>query len=164
MARCIAAVAVVTYLLAVFQATLGARLAVAGVSPDLVFVWTVCVGLVGGRRAGAYTGFGAGLLEGALRQALIGPLAISRGVTGFVAGLLAGKLFRDNWLVSVLAAVVLTILNETIQGLLAGPSSWSQAFRLLGGRIIYHAILTPVVLLLVSRGRQAIVGPHAEVT
>jgi rod shape-determining protein MreD len=164
MARCIAATAVVTYLLAVFQATLGARLAIAGVAPDLLFVWTICVGLAGGPRAGAYTGFGAGLLEGALRQALIGALAISRGVTGLAAGLLAGKLFRDDWLVSVLAAVTLTIVSETIQGLLAGPSSWGQAFRLVGGRAIYHAVLTPLALILVSRGGQAMAGPRAEAT
>jgi len=164
MARCVAVAAIITYLLAVFQATLGARLAIGGVSPDLLFVWTICIGLVSGPRAGAYTGFGAGLLEGALRQAFIGSLAVSRGVTGLVAGLLAGKLFRDNWVVAVLAAVVLTVFNETIKGLLSGPSSWGQAIHLLGGRVIYHAVLTPMALILVSRGRQALAGSRAEVT
>jgi rod shape-determining protein MreD len=164
MTRCVIAVAVITYLLAVFQATLGARLAIAGVPPDLLFVWTVCLGLAAGPKAGGYAGFGSGLLEGALRQALIGSLAISRGLTGLAAGFLATKLSRDNWAVPVLAAASLTIANEAIQALLAGPSGWALAGRLVGGRIIYHAVLTPILLALVLRARRAMTGSRAEVT
>ena len=69
MTRCIISGLVVTYLLAVAQTALGGRMAVRGVPPDLLFVWTVVIGLLSGRTAGALVGFGGGLLEGSLTQA-----------------------------------------------------------------------------------------------
>ncbi|HUU54311.1 MAG TPA: LytS/YhcK type 5TM receptor domain-containing protein [Armatimonadota bacterium] len=162
MARCIIAGVMVTYLLAVFQATLGARLAVAGVAPDLLFVWTICLGLLTGPRVGALVGFGAGVLEGSLRQALIAALGISKGFSGFAAGLLATKMFRENWLVPALSAGLLTLLNEIVFLLASRHDAWTHVGRLIGGRALYHAVLTPIAFALIIRARQALLGQQAE--
>lgn len=163
MARCILAGVIVTYLLAVFQATLGARLSIAGVPPDLLFVWTVCVGLLGGTRAGIVVGFAAGILEGSLRQSAIAALAISKGVSGLAAGLLAMKLFRENWVVPALTGAVLTLANEAVFILVSGGAR-PDAGKLVLGRVLYHAVLTPVAFWLVTRARQALLGTRVEVS
>ncbi len=163
MARCIIAGVAVTYLLAVFQATLGGQLAVAGVSPDLLFVWTVCVGLLSGPRVGALVGFGAGVLEGSLRQSLVAALGLSKGLSGFAAGLLATKMFRENWLVPATSAGLLTLVNEAVFLLLSGHTAWPDTGRLIGGRALYHAALAPFVFALIVRARQALIGQRMEV-
>jgi rod shape-determining protein MreD len=162
MARCVIAGVAVTYVLTVFQVTLGRRMAVGGVSPDLLFVWTVCLGLVSGPRVGTLVGFGAGLLEGSLKQAFLAALGISKGISGFLAGLLATKMFRENWIVPAITGAALTPVNDLIFVLVSG-SAWPVSVRLLVGRTIYHAILTPLVLVLVLRARAALVGRELEV-
>jgi len=163
MTRCVLAGVVTTYVLAVFQSTLGGRLAVAGVAPDLLFVWTVCIGLLSGAEAGAAVGFGSGFLEGGLQQAWIGALAVSKGASGFTAGLLSTKMFRDNWLVPPISAALLTLLNEAIFLALARGVEWQQAGQIVGVRVAYHALLAPIFFTLVARARRSFLGRHVEV-
>ena len=163
MARCILAGVVATYVLAVFQSTLGGRLAVGGVSPDLLFVWSVCIGLLSGAEAGAAVGFGSGFLEGGLQQAWTGALAISKGASGFASGLVATKVFRDNWLVPPVSAAVLTLLNEAIFLALARGVEWRQAGEIVGVRMVYHALLAPIFFAVASRARRSLLGQQAEV-
>lgn len=162
MARCVIAGITVTYLLAVFQATLGSRLAVAGISPDLLFLWTLCLGLLSGPRVGAIVGFASGALEGSLRQHLIAALGMSKGLSGFAAGLLATKMFRENWLVQAISAALVTLLNETVFLLISRQGAWSDAGRLIVGRMIYHALLAPFAFALIARTRDAFLGQRSE--
>ncbi len=161
--RCIAAGVLVTYLVAVFQCTLGGSIEIRAVSPDLVLVWTLCVGLVSGPQAGALAGFGGGLVEGALAQKLTAAFAISKLTSGFVAGLLATRVFKEHWLVLVVGGIVLTLANEVI--FLAVSWGWGarHAGQVLGMRMLYHAVLTPAGFALVSRARRSLRGPLGEV-
>ncbi len=163
MARLILAGVVATFILAVVQATLGARLSLAGVPPDLPFIWTVCAGLLGGPRVGMVIGFGSGILEGSLHQSMTASLSISKGASGLAAGLLGTKLFRENWLVPAAAGGLLTVANEVVFLVLSGPSMWAGAGKIVLGRMVYHAVLTPIAFWLVLRARQALVGQSAEV-
>ncbi len=163
MARCIIAGAVVTYALAIFQNTLGGFIAIWGVAPDLLLVWTICMGLLSGRHVGALVGFGSGLMEGGLQQTAIGALAISKTVSGFGAGVLTGKMFRENWLVPIVSAGVLTAINEAIFLVLYRAADWSQAGRIVGLRMAYHAVLTPVVFAIAGRARRGLLGRPEEV-
>jgi len=160
MTRCAIIGVVVTFLLAVFQATLGTRLALGGISPDLLFVWSVSIGLIAGPHAGAPTGFGSGILEGALRQSLIAGLAIGKGLSGFAAGIFASKMFRENWIVSALSAALLTLINEGISLAFAGTDEWERVPTLVGGRMLYHAVLTPIVFAIIIRTRSAFIRNH----
>ncbi|UCC68228.1 MAG: rod shape-determining protein MreD [Armatimonadota bacterium] len=163
MARCIIAGAVVTYALAVFQNTLGGFMTIWGVTPDLLLVWTICMGLLGGRHVGALVGFASGLMQGGLQQAAIGAYAISKTVSGFGAGVLAGKMFRENWLVPIVSAGVLTAVNEAAFLVLYRAADWSQAGRVVGLRVAYHAVLTPVVFAVAGRARRALLGRPEKV-
>lgn len=162
MARCIIAGALVTYALAVFQDTLDESIRIWGVSPDLLFVWTVCMGLLGGRHVGAVVGFGSGLMQGGLQQTGIGAFAISKTISGFAAGLLAAKMFRENWLVPIVSAAFLTVVNEASFMLLSRAGEWSQAGRLIGLRVLYHAALGPLVFGLTIRARRTLLGRREE--
>jgi len=162
MARRVIAGVLATFLLAVLQTTLGSRLAVGGVSPDLLFVWTLCIGLLSGGKMGALVGFSCGLLEGCLEQRLIQALAISKLLSGYGAGLLATKMFKENWLVPVVAAALLTVLNEGVRLLLSPSPGWLQADRVLGTKIVYHALLSPFAYALVSRARRRLTTRRAK--
>ena len=163
MARGIIAAALVTYALAVFQNTLGGFITIWGVSPDLLLVWTICVGLVSGRQAGAVAGFGAGLLEGGLQHAGIGAFAISKMLSGFGAGVLAARMFRENWLVPILSAGILTLVNEGVFLALYRSAEWTQAGRVIGLRVAYHAVLAPLAFAVTNRARRALMGQPEEV-
>ncbi len=164
MPRCIIIGAITTYLIAVLQTTVGGRLVVAGASPDLLLVWTVCIGLSSGPRAGMLTGFASGALEGALLQSFIGPLAIGKGVGGLGAGIISTKLFRDNWLAPAITAVLITLVNDSIILALAGSrSGWVDALENVGLRALYHAVLTPIAFAAIARARAAIC-PQEQVT
>jgi rod shape-determining protein MreD len=162
MARSVIVGVIATYVIAVFQATLGSRLAIAGVSPDILFLWSVSLGLLSGPRAGALVGFASGALEGALRQALIAALGISKGISGFAAGLLATKMFRENWLVQAISAALLTLLNEALFLLISPAHTRAHAGGLIAGRMLYHALLAPILFILIARAKDALLGRRAE--
>jgi rod shape-determining protein MreD len=162
MARCIIAGVIVTYLLAVFQTTLGGVIAIRGVSPDLLLTWTVCLGLLSGRTAGALIGFAGGLLEGSLAQAWIGAFAISKALSGFGAGVLATKLFRENWAVPSVSAAALTLLNELAFLLVSRADGWPHAAHIIVVRMAYHAVLAPILFVLTVRVRRALLGHREE--
>ena len=164
MARCVVAGIIITYLLAVFQTTVGSRLAVAGATPDILLVWTVCIGLLSGPRAGMLVGFASGAIQGSLLQGLIGPLAISKGLSGFGAGLISTRMFRENWLVPAISAALLTLANEAVfLALSPAPGEWVYAARVIGARTVYHAALAPIAFAAVARARQAMLGARAEI-
>jgi len=162
MVRYVAAAAAVTYLLAVLQSTVAGRLAIAGVSPDLLFVWTVAVGLMSGPAPGALAGWGAGLLEGGLQQVWLAPYAISKTISGFVAGQLGARMLKENWVVPAVCAGALTLLNEAIFLLLARPVVGAEAWRRIGIRVVYHAALAPLALALAYRGRRLLLAGREE--
>jgi len=162
MARCIIAGVIVTYLLAVLQTTLGGVFAIRGVSPDLLLIWTICLGLLSGRTPGALIGFACGLLEGGLTQAWIGAFAISKALTGFGAGVLATKLFRENWAVPSVSAAVLTLFNDVTFLLVSRADSWPHAVHVIAMRMAYHAVLAPVLFVLTIRVRRVLLGRREE--
>jgi rod shape-determining protein MreD len=162
MARCVIAGVIVTYLLAVFQTTLGGVCAIRGVSPDLLLIWVVCLGLLSGRTPGALIGFACGLLEGGLTQAWMGAFAISKALSGFGAGVLATKLFRENWAVPSVSAAALTLLNDATFLLVSRADGWPHAVHVIAVRMAYHAALAPILFVLTIRVRRSLLGRHEE--
>jgi rod shape-determining protein MreD len=156
MLRCLLAAIIVTYVLAVIQSTVGGRLAVLGVAPDLLLVWSICLGISSGAAAGAVAGWGSGLLEGCMQQAWLAPCAVSKAVSGFAAGELGARMHKDNWLVPAVCAMVLTVANEVIFLLLSRAGFSAHAARVIGVRICYHALLAPLALAAIGRGRRAL--------
>jgi rod shape-determining protein MreD len=162
MARRVITAIVITYLLAVLQTTLGHQIAILGVAPDLLFLWTVAVGLLSGSTAGALVGFGSGLLQGGLTQAWVGAFAMSKTISGFSAGWLATKLLREHWAVPSLCAALLTLVNDGIFLLISGAGGGGQPGRTLALRVLYHGALAPIAFALTAQGRRVLLGRREE--
>jgi hypothetical protein len=109
-------------------------------------------------------GFASGMLEGSLRQSMMAALAISKGVSGLGAGLFAARFFRENWIVPLLTGALLTLANEIVFLFLSGGGAWANAGRIIVGRVLYHAFLTPLAFWIVVRARDALLGPRLEVS
>jgi rod shape-determining protein MreD len=158
MARVIIAGVIVTYLLAVVQTTLGGRIVLWSVAPDLPFVWTICVGLLEGPESGALVGFGSGMIQGLLGQSHIGVLGISKTLAGFAAGLLSAQFARDAWFTPAISAFLLTLGNDLIFS--RDAPHLAHAICVRAG---YHAVLAPLFYMLASRGRRALTASPARV-
>lgn len=98
----------------ILQATLVPLIAVQGIRPDLLLLAVVSSGLLLGKEQGVGIGFFAGLLQDLASGNIFGLNVLSKMTTGYVAGLLERKVFKENILLPVLAIVVATFFNGAI--------------------------------------------------
>jgi rod shape-determining protein MreD len=134
------------------------------VGADGLLLVAVCAGLAGGSRAGAWIGFGTGLLADCFLATPFGLSALAYGLVGWAVGSLAGRLLRPgHWVLPatvfgasaggvVLFAVLGAALGE--DGLLTG--------RLLGVALLVgllNALLGPAAL---AATRWAVGTPRDE--
>ena len=145
--RNLASALILMFLLAVIQSTAAVWLRIHGVAPDLLLVATVVVGLLDGPRAGMGWGFAAGALQGALQGSHIGGFIVSKVFSGWLAGLLGSRLFRENWLVPLLSLAFITLLHEGLFALLSQPAGGPGWASFALGRAAYHAALGPPAFL-----------------
>jgi rod shape-determining protein MreD len=96
------------------QSTLFAHIAIAGVTPDIILILTLFHSIFQGPRRGALFGFGLGLLEDIILGRFIGMNALSKGLTGGIAGWFAQRAFSENLLVPILSMFCGTVLNEAV--------------------------------------------------
>ena len=102
----------------VLQATLVPLIAVQGVRPDLLLLAVVSSGLLLGKEHGVGIGFFAGLLQDLASGNVFGVNVLSKMASGYIAGLLERKVFKENILLPILAIVLATLFNGTITILL----------------------------------------------
>jgi rod shape-determining protein MreD len=97
-----------TILFIVLQTTLARFLAIAGLSPDLTLVWIVYCAVRRGQLAGTLAGFFAGLTLDLLsgNDGMLGLLALSKTVSGFIAG----YFFNDNKTIQTLSTYRFVLL------------------------------------------------------
>ena len=96
------------------QATLLPLVAVGGVKPDLLLLVVVSSGLLLGREHGVGMGFFAGLLQDLASGNIFGANVLSKMATGFVAGSMERKVFKENVLLPVLAVMAATVFNGAV--------------------------------------------------
>lgn len=104
------------------QSTLLFQVLPGGVTPDLVLLLSLGVGLAWGAAGGSAAGLWGGALVGAARGGLALPMAFAYGLVGWLAGL-HGERTRDRWtfpLVGAALAGILTALDTQISSYLLG--------------------------------------------
>ena len=145
-------VAGLIWLAAIGQGRAAHALSIRGAQPDFPLVVLACGSLTLGGARGALLGFWAGLLTAALLPMTYGSVFVSRIAAGAVAGGLGRSLIRDNLVVAPLVVVASTLLTEGLGALIAPGSAVHDVrhwLRLLGGEMVYNAILAvPISLLL----------------
>ena len=134
-----------------FQEALAPRLSVAGATPDFFLVVIGVLGILCSRRGGAYLGFAAGLLEGALAGANLGPYVISRTVVAFACASIAGLEFESNKLVAASVTAISTIAAQVILMFLSPPGGIVHFLFATIGAAVANAVLAIPLHTLVKR-------------
>lgn len=98
----------------VLQSTILPLIAINGVRPDLLLIMVVSSGLLLGKEHGVGMGFFAGLLQDLASGNIFGLNTLSKLATGYFAGSLERKVFKENILLPVLAIVLATGFNGLI--------------------------------------------------
>jgi rod shape-determining protein MreD len=124
-------------LIAIFQSTVGPRLTLINVRPDLVLVVVVAWTIYNGSRVGIVWGFTGGLWMDFLGGGPMGASSLALMAAALVAGIGYNRLFRSNPLVPFSLALVATLIYAlTYLGILA----------LIGHRLDFNLTILELVL------------------
>ncbi len=133
------------------QATWLAQLNLPGdIVPDLILIMVISYGLLRGPDEGLFFGLAAGLFLDLVGGGLIGIQTLSKSIAGFSAGLLEKTIFKDNLLVPVIAALIGTLVLESVNVLmyLSFNSNYNYWLVLVSAIIplsLYNAVFAPVI-------------------
>ncbi|MBC9783905.1 rod shape-determining protein MreD [Heliobacterium chlorum] len=111
--------ALLTVINIVLQTTLLNHLSIGGVVLHLVLIQVIFVGIMNGSRFGGLFGVLAGLLLDLVAGRYIGLNGLSMAAIGAAAGLIEGRLYRDNLIVPLGSVLVGTLLFNGLAFLLA---------------------------------------------
>ena len=142
-------IAIIMVAALITNATFLPHLVVAGVKPDLPLLLVTSFGLLYGPRAGFLTGLVGGLLQDLLFGRVVGLFALTKAVTGYLAGLATGKVYRENPLVVSAAFVAAALVHDGLFYLIFWNSG-HQVFTfgvagLLGISMLYNGMTGPFV-------------------
>lgn len=142
-------IAIIMVAALVTDATFLTHLVVAGVKPDLSLLLVTSFGLLYGPRAGFLSGLVGGLLQDLLYGRVVGLFALTKAVTGYLAGLATGRVYRENPLVVAGAFVAAAFVHDGLFYLVFWNSG-HQVFTagvagLLGVSMVYHGLTGPFV-------------------
>ena len=131
------------------QATWLAGLHLPGqVTPDLVLILVISIGLLRGPDEGLIFGLAAGFFVDLLSGGIVGIQAVTKMAAGFLVGLLEKTIFKDNLVLPTLAVFGATVIFETFHIVMY------QAFN-----ANYHLSLTFVTLILPMAVYNAVLTP-----
>ena len=139
----------------IVQASFLPLLAVNGVRPDLLLLVVVSAGLLFGREQGVGMGFFAGLLQDLAAGNIFGVCVLSKTATGYMAGLMERNVFKERFLLPVLAVAVATVFNNAVMLTVVFvlgfevelPAALTNTFFVMG----YNTVLAIPVYRLVSK-------------
>ena len=146
------------------QFGLAPRLAVLGVKPDFLLLFVVARALRQGAVAGAWQGACAGFLEDVFLGQYLGARAFAMAAAGLITGYVRTRVFGDQPLVPVTAALVASGICEMVTWScwravgLALPF-WAGFWQVMVPVSIYNALLAGVILGGIRYG-----SPQHEVT
>lgn len=135
----------------VLQTTIFTKLMFFGIKPDILLIIALFYSIFYGKLEGGIVGFCLGLLEDLYLGRFIGMNALSKGLTSYLIGFIAGSAFRENLLVPIITLFVGTLFNFTIVFILGTINGlqWTWALFLSKGLplAIYNACLVPFVYI-----------------
>ncbi|MEW5865477.1 MAG: rod shape-determining protein MreD [Bacillota bacterium] len=148
--------AVIAGLAVVVEASVAPYVSIHGVKPDIVMVYVVLVGMLGGAKDAGFVGFFAGLLEDVSSGQFLGLFILTRVITGLAASLSYEKVFQDRVVVPValvfLGGVFGGVLHLFLLSSFGVPLSVSPAsLRVVLCQAAYSAAIAPLALSGVAR-------------
>ena len=98
----------------VLQASFFPLVAYNGVSPDLVILLVVSFSFLKGQRMGVFMGFMVGLLQDLASGTFFGTNIFSKMLIGYLGGVFANRVFREQVFLPLFASVMATALNYAV--------------------------------------------------
>ncbi|NLJ74887.1 MAG: rod shape-determining protein MreD [Firmicutes bacterium] len=96
----------------VLQSTVFAVFPILGAYPELVLMVVIIFSIINGGAKGAKLGFAGGLLQDMLFGRLIGLNAVVMMIVGFGAGVLAQRLYKENYVIPFLSVLLGTWVGQ----------------------------------------------------
>ena len=127
-----------------------------GLTPDLMLLMVIAIGLLKGPVMGMGFGLVGGLLFDCQAGGIIGVHALADMLIGFACGLMEKTIFKDNLFIPLLAAWFSTLVQEILIGLILLAFRWRvlllyTLWRYTIPLMFYHALLAPAVYYLIYR-------------
>lgn len=164
MSRRVVAVALIIVTGLVLQSTLFHELRLFGVKPELMFLVTIVLALLGGPNEGAVVGFASGLAQDFMLNQPKGITALTLTLLGYVIGMTRQYIVSPSPLVPTALVFVGTVAGlifyEVVGFLLGsfeGTASVGVRVAMLAG--LYNAVLTPIAYPLIRRATE---GPRTR--
>lgn len=133
----------------VLQTSVLPHLTLFGLKPDLLTVFVACWGLLYGPAEGFIAGLVAGLAQDLAFGQYIGLFALAKTLTGFVAGVVESKIFKETIWVPTAAAGVAVFFHEVVVWLtLRGLSVYAPASNIFTVALpvaLYSLIAAPLI-------------------
>lgn len=154
--RRVVGVATLMLVAVVLQTTVGHHLVIFGVSPDLILVVTICIGLSTGPSPGAFAGFGGGLLRDFMLNAPTGLSALAYLSVGYAVGAIRPYVRSSSVAVPLVGVAAGSLVGESfyiglslLLGVPAEPGSRLVQVIVLTG--LYNTLLAPLIYPIVRR-------------
>ena len=132
------------------QSTVIKKISIGSISPNLILICCISMGLMRGRKSGMWTGFFLGILTDMFYGSVFGFYALIYMYVGFLAGYAHRICYDDDLKVPVLLAAATDLLYGlsvyALQFLLRGRLSLGVYFiRIIIPEMIYTVVLTVIV-------------------
>ncbi|MDD3653843.1 MAG: rod shape-determining protein MreD [Desulfotomaculaceae bacterium] len=132
----------------VLQSTVLGFVTIFGIKPDLILLLAILNGFLLGPRQGAFLGFAGGVIVDLFAGSYIGMNAISKMVSGYLAGICGERLYQDNGLVlsgvtfscSLAGLLVDYLLLHSLE---VQVTILHAFFRVIIPTSLYNAVLVP---------------------
>ncbi len=153
----------------ILQTTLAEFIAaLAGAKPDLILLVVLSLGLSRGKRAGIGYGWLLGLIQDVLSGSLLGQNALSKGIIGYLTGVLHRNMGDLTMISHLLIVPLATLFDAAIHlgtvSLLYGAPIGKQVLVTIGIIVLLNTIASPLTSWLVRIFTRRIWGQQDEVS
>lgn len=94
----------------VIESTILTFFRIKGVTPDIVLITIIAIGLIYGKKEGVFIGFMGGVLSDILYGSVFGLHALPFMLIGYFMGMISERVYRDNRIIPFLFTIIGTFI------------------------------------------------------
>ncbi len=148
----------ISVILVLLQTTIIRFLSIGGITPDLLVIWIAYVALKHGQIPGTVAGFGIGLVIDLISGDFLGLSAVSKTLSGFIAGYFYNENKTEQTLRSyrlVIIVLVISLIHNIIYFMIflqgAEIGFWPNVLKFGLTTSLYTAVISLLPMLAFSR-------------
>lgn len=116
-------------------------------TPDFLLIVVVLIAFSSGTKAGFFSGLILGLIQDIFLGSFFGVYTVSKAILGIIAGLIEGKVYKQNILIPPIVVFVISILQEMliiplIENLLFTINLWNLFINYIIQFALFNTVLT----------------------